>query len=650
MPRDGAALALREWFSAAELAEMALPGLPATKGKVLEMARRQDWGRADREGTHWRHRIGRGGGVEFHLACLPMVARAKLAFAEHAGAGAAEPLAAEEGLWEWFARQPEAKKAKAKTRLVALDAVETLVRAGERRVAAMQMIAREQGVALSSLYAWAKAVHGTARADWLPALAPRHAGGKEQAEITPEDWAALRADFLRPSQPNFTSCYRRLAATAASEGRAIPAERTLHRRMLEIPVQQRVLAREGVDALRRLFPAQQRDRSVFHALEAVNADGHTWDVFVRWPDGTVGRPTMVAVQDLFSGKVLAWRVGPALTWNEVRLAFGDVLETFGIPRAVWLDNGREFAAKRITGGTATRYRFKVREEEPEGLLTTLGVEVHWTTPYHGQAKPIERAFRDLAGEIAKHPLFEGAYTGNSPTAKPSNYGSKAVPLDTFMRVVGEGIAEHNARTGRRSPTCAGRSFDEAFAASYATSTIRRATAEQRRLWLLAAEAVKPRAQDGAIHLFGNRYWAEFLLAQRGRKVLARFDADALADGLHVYAADGRYLGEAPCLEAAGFADVAAAQDQARRWKQFLRATRQASALQDRMSLDELARRLPKIEAAEPPERPRVVAPVFGNTALKAKPLSDAEADDRESRVVAALARPKPRLVHDEDEE
>lgn len=659
MPRDGdflprPAADAREWFTVGELAALALPGLPATAGKIRQQAERERWERPEWAGTHWRQRQGRGGGTEYHLAVLPMLARAKLVFEAERAAQAPAVAAPAEGLWDWFARQPESKKAKAAERLRALDAIEALVRAGERRVQAAQMVARDQGVALSSLYAWQKLVHGVPREDWLPALAPRHGGGRGDAELPPEAWTQLKSDFLRPERPNFTDCYRRLEAVAAREGWTLPALRTLERRMMEIPEAQRVLARDGVDALRRMFPAQQRDRSVFHALEAVNADGHTWDVFVRWPDGTIGRPHMCAFQDLYSGKILAWRVDQALTWHSVRLAFGDLVERFGIPRACWLDNGREFAAKRITGGQANRYRFKLREEEPEGLMTTLGVQVHWTTPYHGQAKPIERAFRDMAQGLAKHPAFAGAYTGNSPTAKPDNYGSKAVPLDAFLAVVSEGIAEHNARDGRRSPTCAGRSFDETFAASFASAPIRRASAEQRRLWLLAAEAVRVRSQDGSIHLYGNRYWSEFLLAERGRSVTVRFDPDALADPLHVYATDGRYLGAAECLEAQGFDNVGAAQEQARRWKQFLRATKTATELQDRMGIAEVARRLPKIEAAEPPE-PRVVRPVFaaqGNAAVQAR--SEAQ-QERQDRVMAALradigARPALHLVAAEPEE
>lgn len=654
MPRDLSAIT-REWFTAAELAEMRLSGLPTTKRGINDLATREGWQAPEREGRTWRQREGRGGGVEYHLRCLPAVARACVAAALNLLSAPAEAAAqpSQDDAWSWYERQPDSKKAKAVARVAALGTVEDLVRTGTPRSVAMQLAAAQHQVSLRTLWNWANLVAGLPRHDWLPALAPRHAGGREDAECSPEAWDAIRADWLRPEKPAFSDCYRRLAATAAAQGWTIPSERTLFRRIMEIPEPQRVLLRDGVDALRRTFPAQQRDRSVFHALEAVNADGHTLDVFVRWPDGSVGRPNIVAFQDLYSGKILAWRLDRTLSWNTVRLAFGDVVERYGIPRACWLDNGREFAAKRITGGQPNRYRFKLREEEPEGLLTTLGVEVHWTTPYHGQAKPIERAFRDWASSIAKHPAFAGAYTGNSPAAKPSNYGAKAVPLDQLLPVLAAGVAEHNARAGRKSPTCAGRSFDATFEASYATAMIRKASAEQRRLWLLAAEAVGVRSQDGTIHFHGNRYWHEALLAHRGQKVIVRFDPDALAEPLHVYAADGRYLAAADCIAAVGFDSVEAARDAARNWKTYRRATREAAEAQSRMDLAEYARLLPKAEAPEPPA-PRVVQLVRGSTALKPAAAPEPEADGQE-RVLAALrsgreARRGLRLIEAPDED
>ena len=88
--------------------------------------------------------------------------------------------------------------------------------------------------------------------------------------------------------------------------------------------------------------------------------------------------------------------------------------------------GTEFANKWLTGGTPTRFRFKVREDDALGVLPQMGVKVHWATPAHGQAKPIERTFRDFAEDIALHPAFAGAYVGHKPDAKPEDYGSHCV--------------------------------------------------------------------------------------------------------------------------------------------------------------------------------------------------------------------------------
>ncbi|MEO0917403.1 MAG: transposase domain-containing protein, partial [Pseudomonadota bacterium] len=149
---------------------------------------------------------------------------------------------------------------------------------------------------------------------------------------------------------------------------------------------------------------------------------------------------MCAFQDIYSGMILSYRLDRTPNSHCVQLTIGDLIEKWGIPEHVLLDNGREFAAKLITGGSKTRYRFKVKEDDPSGLLTSLGCEIHWALPYSGQSKPIERAFRDMCDRIAKHPAFAGAYTGNRPDAQPENYGEKAIPLDLFTSILDEEIA------------------------------------------------------------------------------------------------------------------------------------------------------------------------------------------------------------------
>ena len=73
----------QEWWTAAELAALALPEIPTTESGVIRHGVREAW--------RCRAREGRGGGREYHVSALPAGARAELArraLAE-AGAGAA---------------------------------------------------------------------------------------------------------------------------------------------------------------------------------------------------------------------------------------------------------------------------------------------------------------------------------------------------------------------------------------------------------------------------------------------------------------------------------------------------------------------------------------------------------------------------------
>lgn len=595
---------------------------------------------ADNPNGIWRKRAGKGGGRQYHISVLPLEAQTAWALANRP----ADPQSTREQergtlsvaeLWAWFDRQPDKVKAKAKDRLAALDAVQTLVAAGTAKDVAVPMVAASKGVSKSSIWNWFSKVQGQDRKDWVVFLADRYAGRTTEAECSPEAWEFFKADYLRLEPRTAEACYDDLAGVAAEKGWTVPSLRTLMRRLdKEIPHPVQVLLREGQEALKRLYPAQQRRRDVFHALEAVNGDGHKFDVFVRFPDGEIVRPMMVGLQDVYSGKILAYRVDKTENREAIRLAFGDLVEEYGIPDHIYFDNTRAFANKMLTAGAAHRFRFKTRDEDPVGIITLLGSEIHFVTPYSGQSKPIERAWRDLADRVSTHPAFAGAYTGRNPMAKPENYGSKAVPLDEFLRVLATQIAKHNARPGRRTAVCRGElSFDQVFEESYAKSPIRKATPEQRRLWLLAAEGIRAHSENGSLTLLGNRYWDEFLIGHRGAKLCCRFDPQDLMSGLHVYDLAGRYLGFAEVTEAAGFNDVAAAREHARRRRAFIKAHRDLAAAEIRLTAAELAAEMPDIEDAPPPET-KVVAATFGNTALKAaaapvaQPAQHAEAFGR----------------------
>ena len=652
---------MREWYPAKQLA--GLPGLPTSERGVHK--------RAEREG--WRLRqvpyACRGGRRrEYHISALPEAAVAELVRREGGAPGSPSPrapLPRERGdsgigshpydpqaLWAWAERRPEKLRARGRERAELLLKVMALAEAGTPMRKAFRAVGEAAGVSPANLRNWYYGVNGKPGAkdyhpsDWAAALIPGYTGRTATAEMDPEAWEFVKADYLRPSRPSVAECYERLKRAAKKHGWAVPSRKTVERHIQRLPLPVRVLAREGAEALKRMYPAQERDRSVFHALEAVNADGHRFDVFVRWPDGEVRRPEMVAWQDLHSGKILAWRVDKTENADLVRLSFADLVREYGIPDHAYLDNGRGFAAKWLTGGTPNRYRFKVREEDPVGVLVALGVQVHWTTPYHGQAKPIERAFGDLARYVAKHPAFEGAYTGNRPDAKPENHGSRAVPLEVFLKVLEEEIAAHNARPGRRTAVCRGRSFDHVFSESYALAPIRKATAEQLRACFLAAE-VKAARRSGELTLSAgacgerrNRYWCPELADHAGERVVVRFDPQGLHQGAWVYAMDGRYIGEARLLEAAGFNDTEAARAHSRARNQWAKAQKQALEAARRMEALEVAATLPGVEAAPAPS-PKVIRPFRPEPRVPEPPqpqISEEEAEQLRAHVIELESR------------
>lgn len=611
--------------------------------RALGVGRRAVEGRANRGGWIFKRELVGGRTVRtFRLSDLPSEVQAAVLL-KNAAAAEAQPQEPKQprpqklpidrseahlaSAWQRYEQVSDSLKEQAQDRLTAVLAVARLVDEGTPVTQARTLVAqrlKQAGKPGSpvQIWRWQRAVEGAPRDSWLPLLVPEYRGRPPQAEIPAEAWDLFKADYLRLEAPAAAACYDRLLRIAAGKGWQLPSLKTFLRRLkAQIPRPVQILARQGEEALMRTFPAQERRKDVFHALEAVNADGHTFDVFVRWPDGSIARPVMVAWQDLYSGKPLAWRVGQTENADLVRLSFGDLVQKYGIPKHAWLDNGRSFAAKMLTGGARTRYRFKIKDEDPAGLFTAIGMEVHWATPYHGQAKPIERMFKDLCETVAKHPAHAGAYTGNNPTAKPENYGSRAVPLADFMAVLDSEMAAHSARPGRRSKVAAGRSLNQVFNESYATATIRKATAEQRRLWMLAAEGVTAARQDGSVALLGNRYWSEALAPHAGQKLLVRFDPDHLHGSVHAYTLAGVYVGAAECVMSVGFADTQAGREHARAKTQYRRAAKAVLEAERRMDAAAVADQLP---GGVPPELPAagVLQPVFGKGKGKAAPAGD----------------------------
>jgi len=541
----------------------------------------------------------------------------------------APPAYNRDSLWAAWEKATPKQRARANEALGILHMIEDLVASGGPRTRTVREVAKASGKNRATIYRWYGEVKGIAREDWLPALLTNsRAAGKPKAAFSDEAWEVFKADYLRPEKPTYSDCYRRVKDMAKAHGWQVPSLDTLKRRInREVDVTTVALLREGSPGLMKMLPAQRRTVRGMYATQWINGDGYKHNVFVKWPDGTVGRPKTWFWQDVYSRKVIAWRTDKSENKNTIRLAFGDVIR-IGIPTDVTIDNTRAAANKWLTGGVPNRYRFKVKEEDPMGIIPTFGCKVHWTSVHdghgHGQAKPVERQFGvgGIGEWVDKSPVFAGAYTGPDPMNKPDNYGETAIELEVFEAELKRCMTEYNARKGRRTETgCGVYSFNEVFNESYAKVAIRKATDAQFRMCLMAAESVRI-GKDGsftldagsAVGVGANRYSGKTNVLYRytGSRVVVRFDPAKLHEDVWVYDANGQMLCEAKCMHDAGFGDTDASTRHNRNRNAKIKAENRAAELAKRMTIEEVADKLVKAgsEDGEMPE-PGMTEGMFG---------------------------------------
>lgn len=545
-------------------------------------------------------------------------------------------------LWQHWESATNEQRSRAEARARAVALVAELVESGLSLRLAMKTAAHKLLMSEGSLRNLYYRVQSRSRDVWAPVLLDRRLREKcktsREAPISEEAWQFFLGDYLRPEEPCFTKSYELLVIAATEYGWEIPSERTLRRRVeREIDARVLVATRKGDNALARMFPSQQRTVAQLHAMEWINGDGYQHNVFVRWYNGEVIRPKTWVWQDVHSRKIIGWRTDVSENSDSIRLSLMDAIATFGKPEHVTIDNTRAAANKWLSGGVPNRYRFKVKPDDPMGILPMLGIQVHWTSVIGGkgwgQAKPIERAFGvgGLGDYIDKHPSLAGAYTGPNTQNKPDNYGDRVVDVETFIAAISEGIAMYNARLKRDTEMCRGQlSFDQAFERSYSNAIVTRLSDEQIRQLMLPAEAVTVKVtgeffleSGGTLYGRKNSYWHPSLANIRQRKITVRFDPRNLHSEVACYDLDGRFLCMAECRSAVAFGDTEKGREHSRQRKQMMTHTKRAARAQRRMSAIEVNDLLPKVAPPEPPQR-HIVERVFtdGNALKKAMEIQE----------------------------
>lgn len=665
------AAAAETWRAAREWADEGLPGVPASERGVRKAA--------DREGWPFRDRTGRGGGREYPLSALPLVARLEWA-KRNLVVDDVRPAPAERDAGETSSDT-------ASTPAVQRDARLALVQAarGFRRTASGRTLSI---VVADSLFAALYNAGAAQTPEWVRAavkrVSPRslarwRTAAKEDAGRLAVDKAAARKGkglldlaeggevrthilALIIHQPHLSASHvRKLvgarfgdtldvvdAAAGEAKPHPLPPLRTFQHFLAALKASHKVelVAVGDPDAFRSRYRVRGRG-----SLKHVTRPGQLWMIDASPADvlTTEGRQSVYVAIDVATRRMLVY-VSRTPRASAVAMLMRRAILAWGVPVAVKTDNGSDFVA------VAT-----------QRLFAALDIEAIACVAFQPQEKGhVERAIGTLQRDLG--PLLPG-FIGHSVADRKSIEARKAFAArlgesdERAFCVALDGPAlqaacdawvdnsyQHRPHEGLKGRT----PFAVAAAAADAIRTV-----EERALDLLIAPIA---GRDGlrTVTASGIRIDHQHYLVgdvMPGTTVLVRMDPADLGR-CYLFTPDGdQYLGEAICPSIAGIdpataVRVSRAAQRAHIDDRLRDARREAKRIGQGPSLADLvdaeARRnapnlvsFPRREVAH--ETPQIAAALAAATPPPA-PQHSAETLEMHRRLAAEVATPAPAVV------
>ncbi len=285
---------------------------------------------------------------------------------------------------------------------------------------------------VGTVYRWRRLFKEQGKAGLLTAY-----GNRKGESAVPDDvFSKFVAIYNSESQPSSQTAY--MAAKGWYDEHYsgdCPSLRAFeYRYKRDIPEVQRYMARFGESAFNRKYGYSiTRDLTSLTAGEVAVGDHMQLDVLTKMPDGKIVRPWLTAWCDMKSRRFMGWYLHPeAPNSDHILLSFKNMAERFGLPRYIYIDNGKDYRSKDFAGGrkairpeydldriaslvedTGTQVLFQTKIVS--NLTAELGIGVQFAIPYSAQSKVIERHFRNHHDKFER--LLDG-YTGTNTVKRP----------------------------------------------------------------------------------------------------------------------------------------------------------------------------------------------------------------------------------------
>lgn len=182
----------------------------------------------------------------------------------------------------------------------------------------------------------------------------------------------------------------------------MPSERTFRRMAKALPYSLVMYMREGEKAFADdCLPYIERYYDDLRANDVWIADNHTFDFFTAGENGKPHRVYLTAFTDAKSGVMVGWNLTENPSSDSTLLALRKGILKFGVPRAIYVDNGSEFLVSDIGGRGHRRKKDWNKDPLPPTILSFLDIEMHNAIVRNAKAKPIERTFYTFKNHFSR---------------------------------------------------------------------------------------------------------------------------------------------------------------------------------------------------------------------------------------------------------
>ncbi len=252
---------------------------------------------------------------------------------------------------------------------------------------------------------------------------------KGRNTIPDEAWNVFCTYYLDKRELDPAFCYKWTSAWAKKNNIEIPSLKTFARHISDIPKATIERYRGSEEGYNRAFrPYLERSYSELLSNDVWIADNHTLD-FMSNADGCVKRLFLTLYIDARSRMPMCWGISENINADIVLDVVKEGWRNKGLCGAIYMDNGREFLTKDITGTLGYRKKKAVEGDKyVPSIFEELEIECIIAKPARGQEKPVEREFLNVKKWFSK--LFD-SYIGGRPDERPDNAKSSIKYLGTM---------------------------------------------------------------------------------------------------------------------------------------------------------------------------------------------------------------------------